>query len=239
MGLENQFREIVNADWFVALDLLGTIAFALSGITIARSEHYSLFGAFVLAALPAIGGGLVMDLIAGRTPVALIAQPSYMLSIVVVVMTARMVLAFIDLSRGRFLFFFDLAYLYLRAQQTVTTRTLLVLFDSVGLASFTTTGVLTAFQFGCRPYLVWGPLFAVLNAAFGAILRDVFRADARNPIMKGNFYAEIAFLWGLLLTVAILLLPPWAMPTMVAITLGGTSSMRMFVYRKNIQAPMF
>ncbi len=239
MFQEIEFRQIVDANWFVALDLLGTIAFALSGITIARSERYSLFGAFVLAALPAIGGGLVMDLIAGRSPVAIIAQPSYMISIIVVVASARLVLAFIDLARGRFLFFFDLTYLYVRAQQTVSTRTLLVLFDSVGLASFTATGVLTAIQFGCRPFLVWGPVFAVLNAAFGAILRDVFRGDADNPIMKGSFYAEIAFIWGLLLTAGLYVLPPWAFPTAVALTLVGTSSMRMFLYRANLRAPMF
>jgi polar amino acid transport system substrate-binding protein len=239
VSLEPIFSEIVDTHWFVALDLIGTVSFALSGITIARSEDYSLFGAFVLAALPAVGGGLVMDLIAGRSPVALIAYPSYILSIILVVCLAKVVMGFIDMARGRFLFFFDLAYLYVRAQQLVSTRTLLVLFDSVGLASFTATGVFTAIQFNCRPLFVWGPLFAVLNASFGAILRDVFRADADNPIMKGSFYAEIAFLWGLLLTAALHVLPSWTYSGAVAVTLVGTSLMRMCMYARNIRAPMF
>ncbi|BBK43464.1 membrane protein [Allostella vacuolata] len=233
------FDSVVHAWWFVGLDVVGTVAFALSGITIARSESYSLFGAFVLAALPAVGGGLVMDLIAGRAPVGIIDQPSYMLSIILVVVAARLVLAFIDYARGRLLFFFDLAYLYVRAQQTITTRTLLVLFDSIGLASFTVTGVLTAIQFDCRPYLVWGPVFAVLNAAFGTILRDVFRADAHNPIMKGSFYAEIAAIWGVLLTAALLLLPPSTHPWIVLGALLGASALRMAIYRLGIRAPMF
>ncbi|BBK31215.1 putative membrane protein YeiH [Stella humosa] len=230
---------IVRAHWFIALDLLGTIAFALSGITIARSEGYSLIGAFVLAALPAIGGGLVMDLIAGRAPVGIIDQPTYMISIIVVVVTAKLVMAFIDLARGRFLFFFDLAYLYVRAQQTMTTRTLLVLFDSIGLASFTVTGVLTAIQFNCRPLVVWGPAFAVLNAAFGTVLRDVFRADAGNPVMKGSFYAEIAAMWGLVLVLGLTWLPPEVDVWIITATLVGTSVMRMVLYKKGIRAPMF
>lgn len=233
------FDNIIHAWWFIALDLVGTIAFALSGITIARSERYSLSGAFVLAALPAVGGGLIMDLIAGRKPVGIIDQPSYMLSIIVVVLTAKLVMAFIDMARGRFLFFFDLAYLYVRVQQTITTRTALVLFDSIGLAGFTVTGVLTAIQFNCRPFLVWGPVFAVLNASFGTVLRDVFRADAGNPVMKGSFYAEIAAIWGFVLMAALLWLPAGVTYWAVVITLFGVSIMRMVLYKLDIRAPMF
>jgi len=239
VGTAYDFDNIIHAWWFIGLDLLGTVAFALSGITIARSEQYSLSGAFVLAALPAVGGGLIMDLIAGRKPVGIIDQPSYMLSIIVVVLAAKLVMTFIDVARGRFLFFFDLAYLYVRLQQTITTRTALVLFDSIGLASFTVTGVLTAIQFDCRPFLVWGPVFAVLNASFGTVLRDVFRADAGNPVMKGSFYAEIAAIWGFLLMVALLTLPAGATYWAVIIALVGTSAMRMILFKKDIRAPMF
>ncbi|BBK36662.1 membrane protein [Allostella sp. ATCC 35155] len=233
------FDNIVHAWWFVRLDLIGTVAFALSGITIARSESYSLTGAFVLASLPAIGGSLIMDLIAGRKPVGIIDQPSYIIAIIVVVLTAKMVMAFIDMARGRFLFFFDLAYFYVRLQQTITTRTALVLFDSIGLASFTATGVLTAIQFNCRPFLVWGPVFAVLNASFGTVLRDVFRADAGNPVLKGSFYAEIAAIWGVVLTAALLWLPAEATYWVVVFSIFGVSVMRMVVYKLDIRAPMF
>src|SRR5690606_8784429 len=108
-------------------------------------------------------------------------------------------------------------------------------FDSIGLASFTVTGVLTAIQFQCRPFLVWGPAFAVLNAAFGTILRDVFRADAGNPVMKGSFYAEIAAFWGFLLMVALLWLPASATYWAVVTALVGTSAMRAVLYMKGIR----
>ncbi|MCC7276248.1 MAG: TRIC cation channel family protein [Alphaproteobacteria bacterium] len=239
MDLGSEFGEVVGTSWFVTIDVIGTVAFALSGITIARSERYSLFGAFVLAALPAVGGGLIMDLIANRNPVGILAQPSYVIAIIVVVLSAKLVMTFIDLARGRLLFFFDLAYLYVRLQSKIQVRTLLLFWDSVGLASFTVTGVFTAIQFDCRPLVIWGPVFAVLNAAFGAVLRDVFRADANNPILKGTFYAEVAFLWGLLLTLFMLVAPQWAVATGIVVTIAGATAMRTLLARRNLQAPMF
>jgi polar amino acid transport system substrate-binding protein len=47
--------------WFFIIDIIGTIAFAISGLLLAREGKYSLFGALVLAALPSIGGGIRMD----------------------------------------------------------------------------------------------------------------------------------------------------------------------------------
>ena len=239
MPVDSAVGAIVHAPWFITIDAIGTVAFALSGIAIARAERYSLLGALILAALPAIGGGLVMDLIAGRSPVAILASPTAMIAIIVTVVLAKLVMQFIDYASGRLLVFYDLAYLYVRLQERVAAGTFLVFFDSIGLASFTVTGVFTAIQYDCRPLIIWAPMFGVLNAAFGAILRDVFRADAHNPIMKGSLYAEIAIVWSLLLLLFILFMPTWAEPVGVAFTLVGVSATRMMLYHRKIQAPMF
>src|SRR3954468_10820654 len=42
----------VGGRWFYWLDLLGTVAFALSGVILAHRGRYNLVGAFVLSALP-------------------------------------------------------------------------------------------------------------------------------------------------------------------------------------------
>jgi polar amino acid transport system substrate-binding protein len=47
--------QAIDRSWFALLDVIGTIAFALSGILIAARERYSLLGALILAALPAVG----------------------------------------------------------------------------------------------------------------------------------------------------------------------------------------
>ncbi len=60
----------MQTSWFRAFEILGTVAFAISGVIIARREHYDIVGAYVLAALPAVGGGVMRDLISGRSPIA-------------------------------------------------------------------------------------------------------------------------------------------------------------------------
>lgn len=239
MDASASFGEVVNAPWFLVVDLMGTVAFALSGITIARSEGYSIFGAIILAWLPALGGGLIMDLIAGRNPPGILAQPLYMYAILVTVLAVRAVLWLIDLARGRWLFFFDLVQIYVTARRRLKPMTLLVFFDSLGLAGFTVTGVFTAIQFNCHPLELWGPAFAMMNACLGAILRDVVRADAHNPILKGSFYAEISVAAGLLLSLFVELAPPAIVGYGVVTTLVVVPVVRLMLYRRDARAPMF
>lgn len=239
MDLSASLGEVVSSRWFVTIDLIGTVAFALSGITIARSERYSMLGAFILAWLPALGGGLVMDLIAGRVPPGIIAQPSYTYAIIATVLAVRGVLWLIDRARGRWLFFFDLVHWYLVLARRVKPTMLLVVFDAVGLAGFTVTGVFTAVQFHCEPLELWGPSFAMINSSLGAILRDVVRADAHNPILKGSFYAEIAVAGGLALSLYVQVAPVWALGYGVIATLVALPAVRVLLYQRDARAPMF
>ena len=50
------------------LDLLGTLAFAISGATKAKGRTLNIFGVVFLGIITAVGGGTVRDLIIGRTP---------------------------------------------------------------------------------------------------------------------------------------------------------------------------
>ena len=53
---------------FNILDLLGTLAFAVSGASLAIKKQFDIFGVFVLAFVTAIGGGTVRDMLKGNTP---------------------------------------------------------------------------------------------------------------------------------------------------------------------------
>ena len=55
----------------VALDLVGTFAFALSGGTLAVRKQLDLFGVLVLSFAAAVSGGIARDVLIGATPVAL------------------------------------------------------------------------------------------------------------------------------------------------------------------------
>ena len=53
---------------WVIFDIMGTIAFAISGAMVAISRRMDIFGIIVLASLTAVGGGMVRDVLAGITP---------------------------------------------------------------------------------------------------------------------------------------------------------------------------
>ena len=46
---------------WVIFDIMGTIAFAVSGAMVAIQRRMDIFGIIVLAALTAVGGGMVRD----------------------------------------------------------------------------------------------------------------------------------------------------------------------------------
>ncbi|HKC25839.1 MAG TPA: TRIC cation channel family protein, partial [Thermoanaerobaculia bacterium] len=154
--------------WFLALDLLGTLAFAISGVIVARRERFSLFGAFVMAALPTIGGGVVRDLIVGRRPVTILRSPLYLLTILGVVLIGFAVSKLYDALKpeGDAVASMDLL-LHTRAGYA------LELFDAIGLAAFLVAGVFVAVENRASPLVLWGPALATLSACGGGILRDV------------------------------------------------------------------
>ena len=158
-------------------------------------------------------------------------------------MTGYIVNWILKYVRGRFLIVFDISVWIVSLSRYVLPRNLFEVFDAIGLASFTVTGVAIASKYGAEPLWVWGPLLAAITAAGGGILRDVFRADASNPALKTSFYAEIAVCWGLLLSVFVYF---WAMDmdtntvrTAVVATVIGAFVSRMGIVTSRIRSPRF
>jgi uncharacterized membrane protein YeiH len=63
------------------LDLLGVAVFAVSGALAAGRTGLDLFGVIVIAALTAVGGGTLRDLLLDRHPIFWIADPTYLIVI--------------------------------------------------------------------------------------------------------------------------------------------------------------
>lgn len=185
----------LHSPWFSLLDLLGTAAFAVSGVIIARRERYDIVGALVLAALPAVGGGILRDLITGRVPLGVLRSPSYLLVVLAVVAGGYLFCILRDRraaqgnAAGRF--------------RWLSGRGALEFCDAIGLAVFTVIGVMVAVEQRCQPLWLWGPVAAALTGAGGGVLRDILRAQADIPTLKGTIYPEIALLWGLVFSLFI------------------------------------
>ena len=59
------------------LELIGTVAFAVSGAIVGIKKQMDLLGVIVLGVCTAVGGGIVRDLILGITPPATFQDPVY------------------------------------------------------------------------------------------------------------------------------------------------------------------
>lgn len=178
--------------WFHIFELIGTVAFAVSGVIIARRERYDVIGAIVLATLPAVGGGIIRDLISGRSPIGIMKSPTLILLVLATVFFG--------------ILFFSIRDRFFKASAPSTAGKIrwlssqggFEISDAIGLAAFTIIGVVVALEQRCEPLWLWGPVMAALTAAGGGVLRDVLRAQADIPTLKGAIYPEISILWGLI-----------------------------------------
>ncbi|AXY75497.1 trimeric intracellular cation channel family protein [Paraflavitalea soli] len=152
------------------IDILGTIAFAVSGAFSAMERKLDPFGVVILAFVTAIGGGTLRDVLIGNTPVAWLRNE----------MTATVILAtaFITLFFGRYVKQF---------QKT------LFLFDALGLGVFTLIGM----EKGLRMQLSPGICIALgtITACFGGVIRDVLLNNV-PLIFQREIYASACILGG-------------------------------------------
>lgn len=229
----------VQKPWFLAMDLIGVLAFAIAGTLIARKENYSVFGALFIAALPTVGGGLVRDIIVGRRPVAILRSPLYLTTIITVVLVGFVISKISDrFHRGR-------AGSQVWEPSVVFGRLdyPLEVCDALGLAVCVIIGVIVAVETRAVPLLLWGPILAALSGCGGGILRDVVRARAGNPILTTSFYGEVAFIWGLLFSIFLRWetwrLDPVEVSIAVVVTFIGAFLTRMVVVHRRAKSPSF
>jgi len=180
--VDNYLKRLAESRRYLHLDLIGTSAFGISGFLRAVKRRYDLWGALVLTMLPAVGGGVIRDLLIGgdRLPLFVFREPLYLVVILMVVLIGSILAN--TLSPGQ-----------LRAP---VWGGLLCFCDSIGLASFTVIGTRVALL----AHLDWWflPLSAALTCAGGGVLMDV--VSGREPrTFQGEPYEELAILGSLVL----------------------------------------
>jgi polar amino acid transport system substrate-binding protein len=151
-----------------------------------------LFGALVLAALPAVGGGIVRDLLLQRDPLGIVQNPEALMTVFGTVLAGMLVIKVVSRVQS------GLLTKQLQARARLGTR-LIEAFDAIGLAAFTVVGVVVVLDTSAQPLWLWGPVAAALTASFGGLMRDLFRHDRVTANLRGELYPEIAAVWGLAL----------------------------------------
>lgn len=182
--------ETINAEWFFIVGVLGTISFAISGIAIAARENSTLFGTFIFAMLPSVGGGILRDIMINRGEVVgVFLTPFYMYCIIAVVVIGFWMVRLFnfygkpDKDDESIYKFWD---------------NVLVFSDSLGQAAFIVTGVVVVVMAKISPLWLWGPFFAFMTANGGGIVRDLMRKDRVITCMSGEISSEISLIWGFL-----------------------------------------
>ena len=156
------------------LELLGTVAFAVSGATTAIRKNMDILGVCVLGIVTAIGGGITRDVLLGALPPAVFDKPVYLY----VALAAALVM-FIPLVRAA-----------LFASHRVFELLLLVT-DSVGLGIFAVVGVGASVAAGHGDNMLLCVFMGVLTGVGGGVIRDVLAGDVPYIFVK-HFYALAA-----------------------------------------------
>jgi uncharacterized membrane protein YeiH len=156
---------------FTLFDLLGTLAFAISGALAAIGKRFDPFGVFILALVTAVGGGSLRDILIGRQPVIWMTDLSYMLAIIL-----GTLVAFIFHSRMKYL------------------SKSLFLFDAIGLGIFTIVGTEIGLQADFHPMISIS--LGTLSAAFGGVIRDTLSNEV-PVIFRKEIYATASIAGGL------------------------------------------
>jgi|BioPla2DNA2_1021312.scaffolds.fasta_scaffold30741_2 uncharacterized membrane protein YeiH len=151
-------------DLILILELIGTIAFAISGATVAIQSKMDLMGVCILGMTTAVGGGIIRDVILGITPPTAFQQPIY-------AMTA--------------LFISLLTFLPAIRKNLNMDGWFYWTIDSIGLAVFTIIGALSGVPSGNAFLIIF---VGNVTGVGGGVLRDVFAS--RNPVIfQKNVYA--------------------------------------------------
>jgi len=197
---------------FEIAETIGIIAFAMSGFFIATRNKLDFLGVLISVFLTALGGGIMRDVIVGKTPYTF---NHTMPALIIVVVMVLMVL------------------FHFHKRPSIENKILFILSDSIGLISFSITGAMIALENSLN--LTGVLALSFITAVGGGIIRDV-TINEIPFVLKTGFYGTVALLTGLTLYV----LDAYGLMhiyTMSAVFVAGVA-LRLVAYYKEWAIPM-
>lgn len=155
---------------FYILDILGTIAFAISGVLIAMNKKMDAFGILIIAFVTAVGGGTLRDVLIGETPVSWMKDMNYTYAVL-----GSAIFAVIFKSKINYL------------------RTSLFLFDTIGIGLYTVVGVEKGINAELHPIICVA--LGTISACFGGVIRDIL-CNEIPVIFRKEIYATACIVGG-------------------------------------------
>lgn len=169
------------------LELIGAAAFSVSGAMVAIEKKADIFGVLFLAITTALGGGVIRDVLIGQIPPRMFVSYWYLL-VAVIAALAVFTDAYVRSERYK---------LHIDRLDAVNN-----IFDAIGLAVFTITGMNTAMAVSDNVILL---LFVGMSTGIGGgMLRDVM-TNTMPKVLRKRIYAVASLLGGGLYYVMLLL----------------------------------
>ena len=164
-------------------EIVGTVAFAISGAITALKKQMDVFGVAILALVTAVGGGAIRDIVLGNTPPMTFRNPVYAL---VAIITG--VAVFIPLVRT------------VASKKQKAFDMFLLITDSLGLGIFTVVGIRTAIEAGKGENWFLLIFVGVITGVGGGLLRDIMAGNTPYIFVK-HVYASASLAGAILCVV--------------------------------------
>lgn len=151
------------------IEVIGTIAFAISGIRMAAAKHFDWFGAYTVGLVTAIGGGTLRDILLG---------------IPVFWMQTWWYLAVTGLS----------LFIVIAFKKILVKTQILFIFDTIGLGLFVVIGIQKTIA---ADYPFWvAVIMGVITGALGGVIRDIL-VNNEPLLFQKDIYATACFAGGI------------------------------------------
>ena len=157
----------------ILFEIVGTLAFALSGLIEAARKKLDLVGMAMVSGLAAFGGGTLRDVLLDRRPFFWFENDIWVWIIIVICLGSLM---------------------FMRSRHLEPTERAMQWPDAIGLGAFTAGGTQLALSAGVPAVI--SVIMGVLTAIFGGVLRDIVVNEIPKAFSDHIPYAVIAFTGG-------------------------------------------
>jgi len=196
------------------IEVLGIIAFALTGIYEARKKGMDIIGVYAVAMITAFGGGSLRDVMLNRHPLFWIEHYEY--AVLVLVLSIGSAVAIVELFNKKKM-----------------VMAVLVL-DALGLGFFSASGASIADTMGCASFV--SVMLGVTTGVFGGVMRDMICNEVPHVFQRTELYATCSFIgaWSYLAVEHGVGSEIMAVTACIAVTFV----LRMFAIRYKIRLPI-
>jgi uncharacterized membrane protein YeiH len=157
----------------ILFEVIGTLAFALSGLIEAARKKLDLVGMAMVSGLAAFGGGTLRDVLLDRRPFFWFENEIWVWIIIAICLGS---------------------IFFLRSRHLEPTERAMQWPDAIGLGAFTAGGTQLALSAGVPAVIC--VIMGVLTAIFGGVLRDIVVNEIPKAFSDHIPYAVIAFTGG-------------------------------------------